>query len=199
MLAATLSILQVLEPEVTLPHLWLPIVLSAVIVFVASALIWTVLKYEAREWKPIPGEDQLREVVRKLNLPAPGQYSFPHGLGEGGMEAAKKKLEEGPNGHLLLRRPGRYTMGPQLFQAFIYDLVVSVFVGYVTCHALDRGADYLRVFQIAGASGFMAYGLALVPEAIWFGRTWRSVLKSLFSALIYACLTAGTFGWLWPR
>lgn len=86
-----------------------------------------------------------------------------------------------------------------LTQAFIYYVVVSVFVAYVASHALDTGADYLRVFQVAGASAFMAYGLALIQEAIWFGRTWKSTCKSLFSALIYGCLTAGTFGWLWPR
>ena len=199
MLGLTLPIVRISLSDVTRPHVWRRILLAAVPVFIASSLIWTVLKYENREWKPIPGEDQLREVVRKLSLPVPGQYAFPHALGEGGMEAAKKKLEEGPNGMLLLRKPGKFSMGPQLFQAFIYYLVVSVFVGYVACHALGTGASYLRVFQIAGASGFMAYGFALVPEAIWFGRTWRSVWKSLFSALIYGCLTAGTFGWLWPR
>jgi hypothetical protein len=185
--------------DVTLPMLWLPIVLSAVIVMIGSSVVWMVLKYESAEWKPIPGEDQLRETVRKLNLAAPGQYVFPHMMGEGGAQAAMKKVEEGPNGVLLLRKPAKWSMTPMLVQAFIYYLVVSVFVAYVASHALASGTDYLRVFQIAGASAFMAYGLALVQEAIWFGRTWRSTLKSLFSALIYGCLTAGTFGWLWPR
>jgi hypothetical protein len=69
----------------------------------------------------------------------------------------------------------------------------------VTSHVLLPGMDYLKVFQIAGTCAFMAYGFALVPEAIWFGRTWKSVAKGLLSALILGCLTAGTFGWLWPR
>jgi len=185
--------------DVTLPMLWLPIVLSAVVVMIGSSVVWMALKYENAEWKPIPGEDELRDVVRKLNLKAPGQYIFPHMMGEGGAQAAMKKVEEGPNGVLLLRKPAKWSMAPMLVQAFIYYLVVSFFVAYVASHALASGTDYLRVFQIAGASGFMAYGLALVQEAIWFGRTWKSTLKGLFSALIYGCLTAGTFGWLWPR
>jgi hypothetical protein len=185
--------------DVTLPMLWLPIVLSAVIVMIGSSVVWMALKYENAEWKPIPGEDQLRDVVRKLGLKAPGQYVFPHMMGEGGAQAAMKKVEEGPNGVLLLRKPAKWSMAPMLTQAFIYYVVVSVFVAYVASHALDTGADYLRVFQVAGASAFMAYGLALIQEAIWFGRTWKSTCKSLFSALIYGCLTAGTFGWLWPR
>jgi hypothetical protein len=185
--------------DVTLTMLWLPIVLASVFVFIGSSIIWMAFKYENAEWKPIPNEDVLREAIRKLNLATPAQHIFPHMMGEGGAAAAAKKMEEGPAGILLLRKPGKFSMGSQLAQAFIYYLVVSVFVAYVSSHALSRGTDYLRVFQVAGACGFMAYGLALVPEAIWFGRTWRSVCKSLFSGLIYGCLTAGTFGWLWPR
>ena len=185
--------------DVTVRMLWLPILLSAVFVMIGSTVVWMALKYENTEWKPIPGEDQLRDVLRKLNLQAPGQYIFPHMMGEGGPEAAMKKVEEGPTGVLLLRKPAKFSMAPMLVKAFIYYLVVSFFVAYVASHAVPKGTEYLRVFQVAGASGFMAYGLALVPEAIWFGRTWKSVLKGLLSALIYGCLTAGTFGWLWPR
>ncbi len=185
--------------EVTVPMLWLPIVLSAVIVLIGSATVWMALKYENAQWKPIEGEDQLRDVVRKLNLPAPGQYIFPHGMGREGMAAAMKKMEQGPNGILLLTRPRTFSMTAQLVQSFIYYLVVSFFVAYVSSHALPAGVDYLKVFQIAGVTGFMAYGFALVPEAIWFGRTWKSVCLSIFSGLIYGCLTAGTFGWLWPK
>jgi len=185
--------------DVTVPMLWLPIVLSAVFVMIGSSVVWMALKYENAEWKPIKGEDQLRDVLRKLNLATPGQYIFPHMMGEGGPEAAMKKAEEGPAGVLLLRKPAKFSMTPMLAQSFIYYLVVSLFVAYIASHALPKGTEYLRVFQIAGASGFMAYGLGLVPEAIWFARTWRSVLKSMLSALIYGCLTAGTFGWLWPH
>ena len=185
--------------DVTVPMLWLPILLSAVIVMIGSTVVWMALKYENAEWKPIPGEDQLRDVVRKLNLPAPGQYIFPHMMGEGGPEAAMKKVEEGPTGVLLLRKPAKFSMAPMLVKAFIYYLVVSFFVAYIASHALPKGTEYLRVMQVAGTAGFMAYGLALIPESIWFARTRKSVAKSLLSALIYGLLTGGTFGWLWPR
>ncbi len=185
--------------DVTMPMLWLPILLSAVAVMIGSSVIWMALKYENAEWKVVPGEDQLIDAVRKLNLSAPGQYLFPHMMGEGGAQAATRKWEEGPVGVLLLRKPGKFSMGGTLFKSFIFYLVVSFFVAYVASHALSVGTEYLRVFQIAGACGFMAYGFALVPEAIWFGRTWKSVCKGLVSALILGCLTAGTFGWLWPR
>ncbi len=197
--AVMLPVVGVVMNQVTVPMLWLPIVVSAVIVMIASATIWMALRYENAQWKSIEGEDQLRDVVRKLNIPAPGQYLVPHGMGREGMAAAMKKMEEGPNGILLLTKPRKFSMTSQLVQVFIYYLVVSFFLAYVSSHALGAGSDYLRVFQIVGAAGFMAYGFALVPEAIWFGRTWKSVTMSLISALIYGCLTAGTFGWLWPR
>ncbi len=185
--------------DVTLPMLWLPIVLSAVIVLIGSAVVWMALKYEPAEWKAIPNEDQFREAVRKLNLPEPGQYIFPHMAASADRQAVTKKVAEGPNGVLLLTDRRTMNMGSQLAQSFIYYLIVSVFVGYIASHALTRGTDYLRVFQVAGAAGFMAYGMGVFTEAIWFGRTWKSALKTALSALIYGCLTAGTFGWLWPR
>ena len=194
-----LLVAQVGMPEVTVPMLWLPVVLAAVIVMIASATVWMALKYENSQWKPIEGEDQLRDTVRKLNLPAPGQYMFPHGMGREGMAAAMKKMEQGPNGILLLTKPRKFSMTAQLVQSFIYYLVVSFFVAYVASHALAAGTSYLRVMQLAGTAAFMAYGLALVPEAIWFGRTWKSLCMSLISALLYGLLTGGTFGWLWPK
>ena len=185
--------------DVTLPMLWLPIILSAVIVMIGSTVVWMALKYENAEWKPVPGEDQLRDAVRKLNLKAPGQYLFPHMQSGSDPQAAMKKWEEGPNGVLLLIKPRKFGMTGMLVKAFIFYLVVSFFTAYVATHALSRGTEYLRVFQVVGPCAFMAYGFALIPEGIWFGRTWKSISKSLLSALIYGCLTAGTFGWLWPR
>ena len=91
------------------------------------------------------------------------------------------------------------SMAPMLVKAFIFYLVVSFFTAYVASHALSSGTDYLRVFQVAGATAFMGYGLGVFVDAIWWGRTWSSACKTALSGLIYGCLTAGTFGWLWPR
>jgi hypothetical protein len=185
--------------DVTVPMLWLPIVLSAIIVMAGSTIVWMVFKYENADWKVIPGEDQFRDAVRKLNLPAPGQYVFPHMMGSADPQTAMKKAEEGPSGILLLRRPQKWSMSKPLIQSLIFYLVVSFFAAYVASHAVSRGTDYLRVFQVVGAASFMGYGLGVFVDAIWWGRTWSSAFKTALSGLIYACLTAGTFGWLWPR
>jgi hypothetical protein len=90
-------------------------------------------------------------------------------------------------------------MGPMLLQWFVYTLVVSLFVGYVAAHAIPVGASYLDVFRIVGAVGFLAYAAGQVPAAIWMGKPWAVAGKEVFDGLLYGLVTAGAFGWLWPR
>ncbi|MGH9368276.1 MAG: hypothetical protein ACRD3M_11445, partial [Thermoanaerobaculia bacterium] len=78
-------------------------------------------------------------------------------------------------------------------------LVVSVFAAYVAGRAVPAGPQYLTVFRYVGTTAFAAYSLALWQNSIWYSRSWNTTLKSNFDALVYALLTAGTFGWLWPK
>jgi hypothetical protein len=55
------------------------------------------------------------------------------------------------------------------------------------------------VFRIVGAVGFLAYAAGQVPAAIWMGKPWSVAAKDVFDGLLYGLVTAGTFGWLWPR
>ena len=89
-------------------------------------------------------------------------------------------------------------MGKQLSQWFVYCLVVSFLVAYVTSVALTAGADYLNVFRIAGTVAVLTYAGAAPMRAIWFGSTWTSAIKDTLDGLIYGLLSAGVFGWLWP-
>ena len=54
------------------------------------------------------------------------------------------------------------------------------------------------MFRFVGATAFIGYALALWEMSIWFYRSWTTTLKSTVDSLVYAFLTAGTFGWLWP-
>ena len=58
-----------------LTQLWLPIVLSAVFVFLASSIIWMALPYHKADIKVLPDEKALTEPLAKLNLP-PGTYMW---------------------------------------------------------------------------------------------------------------------------
>jgi hypothetical protein len=180
--------------------LWLPIVLSAVLVFVASAIIHMVLKYHNRDYKGLPNEDAVRAALRAGN-PEPRQYIIPYCADMKDMESPEmqQKYIEGPVGVLHLRRPGPPTMGPMLLQWFLFVLVVSFFLGYLAAITIEPGAQYLRVFRVVGVAGFLAYAAGQVPAAIWMGKPWPVAWKEVFDGLVYGLITAGTFGWLWPR
>ena len=90
-------------------------------------------------------------------------------------------------------------MGKNLVLWFLYSMVVGLFAAYIAGRALEPGAHYLQVFRFAGATAFVGYSLALWQMVIWYRRSWKTTLKSTIDGLIYGLLSAGVFGWLWPR
>jgi hypothetical protein len=185
---------------VSLGALWLPIVLSAVLVFVLSSVIHMVLGYHSRDYTRLPNEDAVRAAIRSGGA-APRQYIIPYAAGPGEMNSPemKAKYAEGPVGVLNLKPAGTFGMGPSLAQWFVFALVVSFFVAYIASHALPPGSAYLRVFQVVGTVGFLAYAAGQLPAAIWMGKPWTVAWKEAFDGLLYGLVTAGVFGWLWPR
>jgi hypothetical protein len=185
---------------VTLGSLVLPIVLSAVFVFIASSLVHMVFKYHASDYTRLPNEEAVRAALRSGN-PAPAQYIIPYASGMKEMETPemKQKFVEGPVAVLNLKRPGLYSMGRSLGQWFVFTLVVSLFVGYAAAHTVPEGAPYLEVFRVVGTIAFLAYAAGQVPAAIWMGKPWSVAWKEILDGLLYGLVTAGVFGWLWPR
>lgn len=184
----------------TLMSLWLPIVLSAVIVFAVSSVIHMMLGYHKNDVRAVPAQDDVQEALRRFNIP-PGDYVLPRANSMKAMSepAFVEKLKKGPV-ILMTVLPNRpFNLGPSLFQWFVYSLVVSVFAAYITGRAVGQGAEYLAVFRLAGTTAFVGYSLALAQASIWAGRSWRTTLIGMFDGLIYGLLTGGTFGWLWPK
>ena len=180
--------------------LWLPILVSAVLVFAVSSVIHMFLKYHNTDFAKLPNEEAFREAVRPLNLPT-GQYVIPHETDNQKRQSQefKDKCEEGPVAFLNVLPNEVPKMGGPLIQWFLYAVVVGIFAAYITGRAVPPGGDYLEVFRFAGCTAFIGYSLALVQGSIWMSRPWSVTLKSLFDGLIYGLLTAGTFGWLWPE
>jgi len=183
--------------DVTLADLWLPTLLSAVFVFIASSVIHMALPIHRKDFAGLPGEETILDALRSQNV-APGDYMFPHceSFKEMNEPAHRKKLDTGPIGTLTIV-PG-FAMGKTLLQWFVYTIVVSVFVAYVLTFASPRGADYLDVHRLAGTVAFMAYALGTVPNSIWKGVRWSTTVKFVVDGLIYGLITGGTFGWQWP-
>jgi len=178
-----------------------PIVLSAVLVFILSAIIHMVLKYHNSDYKRLPNEDAVRAALRSGN-PEPGrQYLFPYAgdMKQMGSPEMQQKFIEGPVGLLYLRRPGPPTMGPALVQWFLFTLWVSLLVAFVASRAIAPGTAYLPVFCTVAAVAFLAYAAGVLPASIWMGKPWAVTAKEMFDGLLYALVTAGAFGWLWPR
>jgi hypothetical protein len=186
--------------SVSLVQLWLPILLSAVCVFVASSLIHMVVKWHASEYRPLPNEDDVRAAIRKGGL-APGQYVMPHcsDMKDMGKPEMVQKYTEGPVGFLVIIPSGAPAMGSALAKWFVYSVLVAFTAAYLASRTLAPGTHYLQVFRVVGAFSFVAYGFGSIPMGIWMGKPWSSVIKDLADALIYGLLSAGVFGWLWPR
>jgi hypothetical protein len=184
---------------VSLTALWLPILLSAVIVFVASSVMHMLLPYHRSDYRQLPEEDKLRAALRSAGL-QPGLYMFPFCTHKDMKSpAAQEKYKEGPVGMMTVFPSGPPAMPKYLALWFAYSLIIGVFTAYLTGRTVAFGAHYLVVFRVAGTAAFLAYGLGNLSNGIWKGQPWSVVLKESFDGLLYGLLTAGTFGWLWPR
>jgi hypothetical protein len=183
---------------VTLLDLWLPILLAAVIVFVVSAIVHTVLPWHKSEFKRVGAEDEFLDAVRRLDL-APGDYAAPmhHSPAEANSAEHKAKVERGPRVMLTVIPPG-HTMARSLISWFVYLIVVGIFAGAVACSILAPGTDYLLVFHTTAGVAFAGYSLAIWQSWIWYSRSTGYAIKTTIDGLVYALLTGGVFGWLWP-
>ncbi|MGO9242576.1 MAG: hypothetical protein ACLQBJ_17370 [Bryobacteraceae bacterium] len=182
-----------------LTALWLPIILSAVAVFVASSLIHMALPWHKNDYPRLANQDQIMDSLRPLAIP-PGDYLIPRPSSRQEMRTPEfaQKLKTGPV-VLLTVMDGGFNMARNLALWFVYLLVVSLFAAYIAGRALPPGAAYLHVFRFAGATAFIGYSAALWQMSIWYRRAWSLTIKATVDGLIYACLTAGVFGWLWPH
>jgi hypothetical protein len=178
--------------------LWLPILLSAVFVFIVSSVMHMVLRYHASDMQALPDEDGVMDALQPFDI-QPGEYFMPHisDFKQRESEEFKAKLARGPVAFLTVV-PDAYNMGGKLVMWFVYSLLVGLFAAYVAGIAVAPGGHYLAVFRVTGAVAFVGYALALIQNSIWYGKSWSSTAKYLLDGFIYALVTAGTFGWLWP-
>lgn len=180
--------------------LCLPILLSAVVVFVISSLVHMVIKWHASDYGGFANEDAVREAIRAGN-PTPGRYVVPHcpEMKDMSSEAMLRKYREGPVGHFTLGPTGVPVLGKFLGMWFVWSLIVATVAAYlaVRIHGLDqshaRGAA-----KLVGAVIFIAHGFGTVTESIWAMRPWSSSARYLLDAALYGIGSGFVFLWLWP-
>jgi hypothetical protein len=183
---------------ITLMDLWLPIVLSAIAVFIAGAIAWMALPHHKDDYKKLSTEDAVLASIRANAVP-PGQYMFPYCGSPADMKDSetKRRYEAGPHG-ILTVWPGAPSMGKNLALNFLFNLGTSVFVGYIASRALPRGAQFLDVFQLAGTTGILGYAFGGIPHGIWMGRKPRSLAMDFMDGTFYGLVTGAVFAALWP-
>ncbi len=183
---------------VSLGALWLPILLSAVFVFIASNILWMMLPFwHRKDYGELPDE---AAAVAALKGAKSGMYIVP--CLEWNKVTAEERAEfhKGPMGMVLLRNPASSFSFPAAFITwFLYLLVVSTFTAYVAGHSLAAGTHYLSVFRIVGTIGILAYSFSGISYTIWYGKPWSVTIKDIIDGVVYGLLMAGTFGWLWPK
>jgi hypothetical protein len=180
--------------------LFLPIALSTVFVFFASSIVHMVLKWHNPDYHKLSNEDEVRAVIRK-GAPQPGEYVIPMCKDAKDMQdpAMVQKFAEGPNLSMWIRKPGKVELGPFLMKWVVYTLVVSCLCAYFARFTVGANADYMRVFHVVGMAAWLAYSWQGPADSIWKGKPWISTFRYMIDGLFYALVTAGTFGWLWPK
>ncbi|HEY5641405.1 MAG TPA: hypothetical protein VIS31_00890 [Woeseiaceae bacterium] len=179
----------------TIFSLWLPIIVSAVVSFIAGAVIWMAMPWHKSDWRKTGDEEAVRGALR--NTP-PGMYTLPNCPDNASFNnpEMQQKFIEGPCAYITVVPSGLPTMRGKLAMMFVYNLLVAVFCAYFVSRTLSAGAEYLSVFRVAGTVAFLSYSVAYIQESIWFGRSWSLTLKTFADGLIYALLAGGIFGWL---
>lgn len=178
----------------TIATLWLPIIATAVAVFVAASVIWMVMPWHKKEWQKAPDEEAVRSALSGC---PPGMYTVPNAdPSQFDDPEIQKKLVDGPQAFITVVPSGMPKMGGKMAMMFAYNVFVAILCAYVVSRTLEAGADFLAIFRVSGTVAFIAYGMAYIQESVWFGRKWSATLTTFLDALIYSALTGAIFGWL---
>lgn len=184
---------------VLLAELWLPVLLSAVFVFIASSVIHMMSPMHKSDYRALPDEEAVLDALRAAKV-GRGHYVFPHckSMQEMASTEMKAKYDRGPVGYVTVGPDGPMQMGKSLAQWFAYSIVIGIFVAYIASISLPRGVESSTTFRLTGAAACLGYCLAYVPDSIWKLLDWKITFKFMLDGLVYGLLTAGTFAWLWP-
>ncbi|MFL5503200.1 MAG: hypothetical protein ACJ77T_10680 [Gemmatimonadaceae bacterium] len=180
--------------------LWLPILLSAVFVFIVSSIIHMASPWHKNDYPKLPNEDQFRNALRPLAIP-PGDYMVPRPATREELRTPEfaEKVRQGPNVVMTVLPNGPFSMKRNLTQWFLYALVVAALAAVVAGMTLPIGAPYQSIFNLVAITAFIGFAVALWQMSIWYSRSWATTFKATADGLIYALITAGVFAWLWPR
>jgi hypothetical protein len=182
-----------------LTELILPVVVSAVLVFLLSFVLHMLLPWHKGDYSTLPNETAALDAIRALSIP-PGEYIAPRPAGMADMKSPEfqEKMKRGPV-FILSMQPGMGSMGRSLGLWFVYLLIVAGLAGHIAMRVIPRPVDAYLVFHTVLYTSFMGYCFALWQMTVWYRRPWIITLKATIDGLLYGLVTAAVFVWLGPK
>jgi hypothetical protein len=182
-----------------LMSLLLPILLSAVAVFVLTMVIH-MSPWHKSDHLRLPDEDGVMTALRPFNIP-PNDYVTPH---PGSMEYMKSpeydaKRNAGPVMFVTVVPSGPWAIGKMMGLWFLFVLVVSASVACVIATIVPPGGHAHGVFHHVVVITFLTYAMGAVPLSIWYNRKWSTTFRNAVDALLYALATGWIFMMMWPK
>jgi hypothetical protein len=176
--------------------LWLPVLLTSVLLFVFSAMAWMVMPHHRGDFRQTPCEDSLLPFLREAKI-QPGRYMFPFANGNPGKDSVlKQKFEQGPVGQLTVF--DGINMGANMIWTYVFFLVTSILIAYLAWFAMDGHPDqsFMRVFRLVGTASILIYSCSAIPNDIWFKRP---LVTNLVDGIVYGLTTGLIFAAMWPK
>lgn len=175
--------------------LWLPIVVSGVVLFFASAMAWMLLPHHFSDWKKLANEDEFIRIIKETGIPE-GRYMFPNA---GSHQASQKeefqrKMKDSPVGNITVL--GKINMGRNMLLTFVFFLVSSALIAYLAWFAMaNSNPTFMHVFRFVGTAAILTHSCSSIPNDIWFKRP---MWTNLADGIAYGLLTGLIFAALWP-
>ena len=177
--------------------LWLPTLLSAVAVFILSALVHMVVRWHSNDQVKLPNEDAVANALE--SVPA-GDYRLPWADGMEHMKdpAYIAKANKAMAIVTVMRGDMMGSFRNALIQWFIYSLVVSTLAGHIAYGSHHENPEPWHIFHTVALAAWLGYGMAIAQQPIWGGKPWKPAIKSMVDSLFYAAVTGAIFVWRWP-
>src|SRR5258708_28795985 len=168
-----------------LTALWLPILVSAVAVFVLSSIIHMTPLWHKNDYPRYPHEDRVLDALRPIAIP-PGEYLMPRPANPAEMRSPEfqEKMKRGPAILLTVMPPWSGSLVSNLSWWFVYCVVVSTFAAFIAGSVLAPGAASVSALcRFAGTTAFLGYTLAIWQMTIWYRRPVALAREASFGGL----------------
>jgi hypothetical protein len=184
---------------VPITMLWLPILISAVLVFVAANVLWMALPFWHRaDYRRTGNDPAFVDAAKSLQS---GMYVFPFVDWKEMTPEKRAEMATQPAGYMIVRNPNRFNFAVTLIGYFVYTLLISAIVAYLAGVVMGPGQPYARVFRVVATAAMLAwaFGAGHISDSLWYGKPWSSTIKTIVDGVIDGLLMGGVFGWLWPK